>query len=275
MKVAILIYETYKDDDQITVFTQLLKHIDQLDLYESIVNKRNVDLNTQIPNYICPSDLNNGGGGFSTSYVANAGRADLFIDPDAKRPRTDDVTQNVTRGPRFPGADGIFYDRSGPTPRRSLKKTGKNSSTILFTENVQAGFWYLPEGYSDKIQLLNHVAVVWDKQKFLHPKEPSPYLEMNGSTTDLDFTAIPLAPCIGSQGASPSLYWARPSSMHSGGANFVSVGGDAKFKDVSKMEYSVYVQLMCSDWARSSIFLDPSDRSQPPAWVNGLGKPEF
>ena len=171
-----------------------------------------------IAGLLCPSDAREVGDDIdpqstSTSYVVNTGL------PDERR---------RALGLEKHQMDGVFFDRfaDGDFPDVSaslLRKRGQLDSTLLLSENVDAGQW---TDYDEPL-----VGFVWLPQT------------APGEAPSDDV----LLPINRQRGQGDGTYrFARPSSLHTGGVNVIYCDGHGDFL-YEEIDYSVFCRLMSPD----------------------------
>ncbi len=166
---------------------------------------------------VCPQDPPTKIGGPVLSYVANAGITDL-------------TNPNV--------ANGVFFDQTQfpTTTIRADDIVDGKSSTIVFSENLQATTW-------DSVQPYETI-FVWHAAA-----QPTPEILINGGDLKLPVTAAT----------------ARPSSKHRGGVNVAFADTHVIFLR-EDIDYAVYAQLMTPN-DQDSDMLD--------AWKVPLGATKY
>jgi prepilin-type N-terminal cleavage/methylation domain-containing protein/prepilin-type processing-associated H-X9-DG protein len=191
-----------------------------------------------LPVLICPSDVPSANNVPALSYVVNGGIQDLPVSDPKIRP---DIKAN-----------GIFHDLRNPLTRSGLQVgldeiVDGASTTIMASENVDAGYW-------NSLEELDH-AIVWNVERRLR-------------INDLRGTRVP--------GDYSDYGFARPSSYHSGGANVVFCGNNATFLRDS-IDYRVYVQLMTPDGRKSRVNLASGSPEPAPLdfWTPPLAAKDY
>lgn len=190
---------------------KILNHIEKKNVYERWFNNPGNRPTPFISLYWCPSS-NKPQSGSSLSYVANAGR---YLETD--RMGTLGAEGEST-------ANGVFHDfyYNKIKTVSSDFKDGE-SSTLLFSENLQAGPW----SQTGKMATV----FVW------HPtNSPTAEQRINGNKRN----------------ATLSPNTARPSSNHYGGVNVAFAGGNTMFLR-QEINYQVYQALMTPNGSQSNV----------------------
>jgi prepilin-type processing-associated H-X9-DG protein len=197
----------------------MLPQFERLDLFEDWVNPAmKVKPTPFLDLLVCPQNLPPKIGGPVLSYVANAGIADL-------------TNTNV--------ANGVFFNlTAADAPEISgeyLSEHDGTSTTILFSENLQATSWDSLRSYD--------AIFVWHATM-----QPTKDMRINGGDMVSPVTAAT----------------ARPSSKHRGGANVAFADTHVIFLKET-IDYCVYMQLMTPsdkdsdmpiEWRNSTLQLD-------------------
>ena len=192
-----------------------------------------------IPVLICPSDVPPANNIPALSFVVNSGIQDFPIKGDFW-----DIKAN-----------GVFHDlrtrdhRARSSRQVSLDYLSKNdgaTTTIMLTENVDAGLWNSLE------EIDSGVVWLWNVEQ----KKPHSINIRTGGRGRNDFS---------------DYNYARPSSNHTGGVNVMFCGGNARFQR-EDIQYWVYAQLMTP--ASRKVLLDPqgtfASKSSQFSWLNQL-----
>lgn len=179
-----------------------------------------------LPILICPSDVPAANTIPALSYVVNAGIQDL-------------VPAIASEKPMDSKANGVFHDLRNPTTRSAMQvgldsiKDGA-STTIMLSENVDAGYW-------SSLEELDH-GIVWSAKRRVRINQDVGFRRPN-DYSDYGF--------------------ARPSSNHSGGVNVMFCGTNARFLR-DDIDYRVYVQLMTPNGQRSVVDMSATPPTPAP-----------
>jgi hypothetical protein len=250
----------------------LLPMLEQKPIYDRIQttfgavrNPIGANISPQLSVLICPSRSTTDTIA-PNSYVVNAGM-------------TDNST-NTSPNPLDYQANGVFFDHystdfptAGASPRITtdlsyISDHDGTSSTVLFSENVDAADWIgqppqvqLPTANSptDKGQTWGQ-GIVW---------------RIDATNANLPFFLNRNIDTLRQQMGNPNLpkddyYSAKPSSAHPGGYLFTMVDGHTIFVS-EDIDYRVYAMAI-SPWSSQTENKDPATNSAvvyPPAWIVG------
>lgn len=223
-----------------------------------------------LPIYSCPSRQSTYSKGANISYVANAGFLPLPTDPG-------DYGTVATAGKKAPipgvdywdlhdGTNGVFVDRVPvDVPGTALKSLPPNrlpevkttdiddglSNTLLFSENLAAGAWDdpVPRAYGHSKQLRTTFVWLYASDGNVNCPNPNPTTPTQAVNTAMRVDGemkLNLNP------ASVTVFTARPSAWHSGGANAVFADKHTAFLS-SSLDYDVYQQLMTPHGKKSQM----------------------
>ena len=208
--------------------------------------------------FICPSDPPDDKIGGPLSYVANCGRVDVAA------PRSAAEAAQRTTPVDWPG-NGLFSVRfprevreANPLldqPMTSADVADGLASTLLLSENVQAGPWWVappPSESSWPLETERALGFIWSPD--LNPDDPRrPARPERQINEDRGRQLTPAARQF-------DMTYARPSSNHPGGVNAAFADGSVNFIS-ERIDYRVYCQLMTSD---SSRLGEPGGAEGPP-----------
>ena len=243
-------------------FTQLLPYADRNDLYDAMKQPGSFDTNTYLELAVCPTDQPDTKNLPHLSYAINMGVWD-GSSSDVRLSLTDGMQENNGRGWRDEKANGISHNLAGLLGRyegmnqASAKKIKRqamarrvsqgyvssndgSSTTILMTENIDAGLWMTNSGFAHATDQ-GQVGVVW-----MHP--PTKQLKINESPGGGDVNVRPEA--------------ARPSSTHSGVVVATFADGHTELMN-EDIDPQVYARLMTPDGKKSDVDRRPGPPQTP------------
>lgn len=207
---------------------------------------------------ICPSDRPEADASGPNSYVVNCGRA------DAPAPRSVEEAAAATSPPDWAG-NGLFSLRLPSSMREANplldQAVSSNdiadgaANTMLLSENVQAGPWWMAPPVSDAgwpLATERALGFFWspdlDPGNTARPMRRERHINVGRQRK--------LSPI----NQKYDMAYARPSSNHPGGVNVAFADGRVQFIS-EEIDYRVYCQLMTSD---SSRLGEPGGAAGPP-----------
>lgn len=240
-------YEIWADDQ----YPLISNHLPTFDHYNSLAVP-NLDV------FQCPSDPNDDGGNGRNSYVSNNG----YVDPSGGvLPRAFAESMKRANGifnNKYSGHD-LLHDVAaapvGPDVRAEHIRDGL-SSTLLFSENLQADRWYrvglefaetqaliAPALHINASEARGYHGMVWqryDDGGIASAAVPPQVAKINGAVgVDLPQQLF-------------SFDEARPSSQHDEGVNAAFADGSVRFI-AETVEYRVYQALLTPHGKRSDV----------------------
>lgn len=208
---------------------------------------------------ICPSNPPKSKSGGPNSYVVNCGRT------DAPAPRSVEEAAAATSPPDWAG-NGLFSLRLPRAMREANPLVDQAMSsddiadgaanTMLLSENVQAGPWWMAPPMNDAgwpLATERALGFVWSPEL-----DPGDATRPARRERQINFgRGHRLSPI----NQKYDMAYARPSSNHPGGVNVAFADGHVQFIS-EKIDYRVYCQLMTSD---SSRLGEPGGAAGPPS----------
>lgn len=245
-------------------FVQLLPYADRNDIYDTMKQPSAFDPNTYLDLAVCPTDQPDTKNRAHLSYVVNSGAWDGGAS-DVQLSLTDGMQENNGRGWRDEKANGVCHNLAGLIGRyeqmnqANAKKIKRQatarrvsqgyisandgaSTTILLTENIDAGLWVTPlESRFAHAADQGQVSVVW-----MHP--PTKQLKLNEDPGSGEVNVRPEA--------------ARPSSTHSGVVVVTFADGHTELLN-EEIDQEVYARLMTPEGTKSDVDRRPGAPQTP------------
>lgn len=221
----------------------ILQELDRSDLWDALRSAKTVvdvaNASPRVPLFVCPS--HGRGEAAALSYVANCGQQDANLKTVA------DVTNKVV--PPDWLANGVFhrhYYQPNPTGFINVAvamtdiKDG-SQHTLLISENLQGGEWTKtwPTNAPANLEEEQSWGMVW-------------WPEYDATKNTYDAVRINADREQSISPAPAPIYYARPSSYHSGGAVATFCDGHSQFLN-EQMDYLVYQLIMTPDGANAKI----------------------
>ena len=187
---------------------------------------------------VCPSDAPSEP--YPLSYVANCGLPDSVVDN---------------------AATAVFHNRfdsSTPVTMSSSNIKDGTQSTLLFSENIQAGNWTDGVDPSAVLYPEPYLGMVW--------RDPETFCSNVNECAEIDTqtgAGVPSRPAEVAPNVAEYCRYARPSSNHSGGVVATFCGGNVQFVS-EDIDYYVYQHLMTPDsLGAANSFTPPLPANHP------------